>query len=291
LRYHVFMKRTLRLPDEAWEWPLTIACILNKAGWRDVWGKPRGRWHREYRPPEWLRTGWPSDREDRRLVRDGKERSAQIMEEFRRRNPKINTEPPSKSLMAKVSLGEYVDSWLRAEGDFNRWQSENPKLDEILGHTFFQGHSLRQEADGRIVDDLRAVPTNLAGYSTKAATFGFFLLSPKRGCLRKCLRCGRYFLNFGRYERKYCAHRCASANSALKHTRTRRQREREESLTVARRALRGIKGTPPSDWKAIVAEEVGVKVNWVTRAINCQDLKIPNKFLSVSPTGGKRGKR
>jgi hypothetical protein len=277
LYYHVYVGRE-KYNDESWDRPLALVCSLNGVtGWREEWGKPRGKWHREYRPPEWIRLLWPSDDADQKLRDEVCERDrAFLAKHVRTSSPGPASKPRREE---GPPLSEYADTWLESGRDLSIWRKKNPKLAGIFDGTFFQGHSVTQLPDGRIVDRLEIVPF-LPRFSTKAATFGFFLLSPRRDSLGKCLRCGRYFLNFVRHERKYCKHRCAAHDSAVKSTRTKRDKEKAKRLSDARRAIRKLAmQNPMPNWKEVIAAEAGVKRNWVTRAINRGKLEIPKKIL------------
>lgn len=269
--------------DESWDQPLAIVCALNKVkGWREVWGKPRGKWHRNYRPPAWLRAFRPSDDVDRKLRDEERERDRAFLERMRAESPAMTTGPVpqlASEMEGGTTLSEYVDTWLESGRDLNLWRKKNPKLAAIFDRTFSHRHSVMQLPDGRIVLQWRPLPA-LPGYSIHAGGFGDFLLSPRRDSLGKCLRCGRYFLNFGRHERKYCEHRCAAHDSAVKTTRTKREKEDAKRLSAARRAIRRLTmQNPIPNWKEVVAAEAGVKRNWVTHAINRGKLEIPKKIL------------
>jgi hypothetical protein len=193
--------------------------------------------------------------------------------------PAIKSPGPVSRREKEPPLSEYVDTWLDSGRDLNLWRDKNPKLAKILDLTFSQGHSVEQLPDGSIVDRLGIIP-DLPEFSTHAATFGMFLLGPRRDSLGKCLRCRRYFLNFGDYKKKFCGHRCAAQNSAIKSTRTKREQQHKKRLSTVRRAIRRLAiQTPLPNWKDVVAADAGVKRNWVTHAINRGDLKIPQKFL------------
>src|SRR5262249_39730105 len=160
----------------------------------------------------------------------------------------------------------YVDTWLAAQGNWDRWRKENTSLASILDKTFSFDPHLAQLPGGNMAIACFQVVPGLPGFSTNAATFGRFLLNPGRGFPGKCIRCGRYFLNFGRYEKKYCAHRCAANHSAIKSTSEKRKQQRRKFLADARRALRWLQrqNVTPEDWKKRLAEKAEVTTNWVT---------------------------
>lgn len=98
--------------------------------------------------------------------------------------------------------------------------------------------------------------------------------------LGKCLRCGRYF--YGRPRQKSCPRprRCGAFLAATRATKRRLEKERNEKLDVAKRAIADwqIKRSR-IDWKIYVADRVGVTRKWITHAVNRGDLQPPAKSL------------
>ncbi len=268
--------------NESWDHPLAVVCGLNCVkGWREVWGEPRGKWHRNHRPASWIRAAWPSDDADRKLRDKNRDHDRTFMERMRLESPKFNSTIPKLEWKEPARLSEFVDTWLESERDLDRWRKKNPKLADLFDQTFSHRHSVVQLPDGQIVHRLRPIPA-LPGYSVNAALFGEFVLSPRRNSLGKCSRCGRYFLNFGRYKKKYCEHRCAAHDSSVANMRTKREKEYAKRLSAARRAIPQVPDASPhteDNWKEVVAAEAGVKRNWVTRAINRGKLEVPKKIL------------
>jgi hypothetical protein len=99
-----------------------------------------------------------------------------------------------------------------------------------------------------------------------------------------CLACGDYFRRKTDRPRVYCSIRCGSKTSAVKATKTTRQRDHVQKLQEAQALIEKCNRTPRKDWKAWVVRQGSKRLDviftrrWLTRAVNCGDLMPPNSF-------------
>jgi hypothetical protein len=109
--------------------------------------------------------------------------------------------------------------------------------------------------------------------------------------LGRCKRCGQEYFNLSGQARKtYCSQKCASKDSAVRATSQRYQNQRMKKLERIRKAIKSYEGLTDKgrarvgDWKQWVVHQVKknltnhqeeVKVSFITRAINGNDLKPP----------------
>lgn len=100
------------------------------------------------------------------------------------------------------------------------------------------------------------------------------LVTAAPATVAKCKCCRRYFINpTGRKDRRYCKRKCALYATAVECTKRRWQREREEKLRDAQGKVGSWNGS--GHWKAWVAEETGLSLTFLTRAVRRGELREP----------------
>jgi len=197
-------------------------------------------------------------------------------------------------------IREYVDSWLDAGRSFREWMLRFPRLFRRLSadisewHLSFgcdsREHAFLTPGAQRIGSTPSPDTPDWVTPLEAARTFTSLITSPLADDVRRCDRCGRYFLNrSGHRNKRFCARRCATQHTAIKATLHRRRAERERTLKRARAALRDMlpEDFRRADWKKRVARRTGLTPNWLTRAINRGDLKVPYQV----PEGEIQGRR
>jgi hypothetical protein len=100
--------------------------------------------------------------------------------------------------------------------------------------------------------------------------------------LGRCVRCGRYF--YGRVGQKCCPRprRCGSTTAAIAVTKRRWKEARIEKLRRVREScVEWMRQGPNQDWKEWVANQVGVTVKWITRAVNAGELEVPQRGKEI----------
>ena len=191
------------------------------------------------------------------------------------------------------TLRDYVDSYIAAGSSYERWAKENPRLvnrlefdlgamKPRLSRTSTGGASLELESRQRDRPIVNA-------RQEAAYVFGVLLTSAPAAIL-ECPRCARYFLNrTGRDGRKYCKRECALYATATEATKRAREKQHNEELQAARRAIQSwSRQGAAGQWKPWVASHAGLTLTFLTRAINSNQLKSPAEPRRKSQR--KRGK-
>jgi hypothetical protein len=178
-------------------------------------------------------------------------------------------------------LQRYVDSWIDSGLEVGRWQRNNPdlleKINRQLGklrlHLGIQG-----SGKAKLFIDKPYLPKGHSDLDA-AQRFASLVTGPLAGKIGKCKRCQQYFAAFkGSKNKVFCSRKCATGLTALKSTRERRKRERQEKIAKCQQALMEYrKKKPRKGWKEFVSKEAGVTIKWLTRAVN-QHVIIPPRI-------------
>jgi hypothetical protein len=193
----------------------------------------------------------------------------------------------------RLTVGRYVDSWLDAGRLFGRWREQNAALARRMERL---AAVLRVEpvegAHGAFSLRVYGLADRSARQVERTAVWDFLLLlaSPAAERFGKCDRCARYYVSrTARPNKRFCSRSCAWRDSATQAVQRKRQTEWEEKLKRTRAVLRDLlpEDVGRKDWKKRVARKASVTPNWLTRAINRGDLKVPYQV----PQGGTRGRR
>jgi hypothetical protein len=111
--------------------------------------------------------------------------------------------------------------------------------------------------------------------------FTEFLVNPLSWKLAgPCKRCSKFYAKSDPRNKTYCGRKCASGTTAYSRTKTRRQDDHRDLLVKAQLALEMLmqKGSLPKNWKKLIASQVkvGLTQKWVTRALNKNELILPD---------------
>jgi hypothetical protein len=165
-------------------------------------------------------------------------------------------------------LKDYVDSWIEAGFNFDKWA----KRDEFLSALNTGTHI-----------GIEGSPPQFTITSTEhedankelALRFAQFITGPFFDKIGQCRYCGKYFLNKTSHRKLYCSRKCATTDSALKATGRKREEERDAKVEAARTAIVSFLALPQSirdaklpDWKAWVAKKAKVTPEFITQSIN-----------------------
>ncbi len=94
-----------------------------------------------------------------------------------------------------------------------------------------------------------------------------------------CRRCDRFFLRKRKSHDTYCKAACGHATTAAHRVREKRVLDRQERLMRAREAAeRWSKAPTAQEWKRWVAAKAGLRVQFLTRAVNRGELAAPVKM-------------
>ena len=199
-------------------------------------------------------------------------------------------------LECSEELRELMDSWLaaacridlwplreRLENDLNRRRVRlfrDPSNKGRAGYEF--GLPVREEQDLGLGGGFKmdAKP----GRTHAVSLFFQFITGPFHRNVGRCKRCGKFWWNrWGHSNKTYCSSKCASADTATRATRERRDTEHQQKLRLVEAAIRRFERLPAerrskSNWKTWVQKEAGphVSANFITRAINRGDLQPPD---------------
>lgn len=189
-------------------------------------------------------------------------------------------------------LRRYVQPWLTAHGDFQTIPSQlRLELNDHLGHwqIYCLGAGAREYnepepilPDGFHLFDIpeRTRGKPYMGYGIKdehindesqaALKFALFVCGPYARALGQCPRCQKYFLNTSGHRIKiFCSLKCARHHAAVRATKARREKVKNEKCKRVLRWYARIGEKPLGrDWKEWISKNAHVKVWWLTRAIN-----------------------
>jgi hypothetical protein len=147
----------------------------------------------------------------------------------------------------------WIDTWLRAGRNDQKWAAENPAATQGF---------LRSERT----------------YAGRSAinVFATLVESPLAQSLFRCPRCHQFKVNNGtRLHRVYCSRSCGWRTTATASVYSARKKIKDEKLRAVRKVLK--KWTGGTDWKRFVAERTNVTSNWISYAIRRGDLTHPKK--------------
>jgi len=188
-------------------------------------------------------------------------------------------------------LVELMHSWLAAGCRLERWTRRKQFEDDLNQRK----GSLWADRDGRVGyefgDPVRELlDLHLSGYKydpkpgrTEAVSLFFqFITGPFQRDIAWCKRCRKYFWNrSGHANKAYCNSRCASADTAERVTRERRNREHQAKLKSVQNAVQRFEQSTGKrsrlDWKPWVKRQCGpdVTLHFITRAINRGEIMPP----------------
>jgi choline dehydrogenase-like flavoprotein len=186
----------------------------------------------------------------------------------------------------RKTLKQFVDAWIEAEGNVERWEKENPKLRASLDKTVI---NVRLTVDGFefvVKPSKGEAPVQDARRDAIALFARIVALRDNHAArMGRCVHCGRYYVNKrGRKDSRFCPapRDCGRRYTATRAMLKKAQEERNQKIRLLKKAL--------SSWsrkkggrRDYLASKTGLSRTFITRALN-HDLKHSSK--KKRKTGG-----
>ena len=191
---------------------------------------------------------------------------------------------------AASKLRGFVDGWLAAgrdwqrwvEGNFAVWQAANAELSRW---TFVLGADTGGMREAPLIPYLQAKMALGASADLVQGFAIWYLLGVLLGGdgarVGRCDRCRKYFYSQSRRgNKRYCSRSCNRVAGATRATRLQRAAERRRKLEAARSALKRLPPRRRTSWKQFVVAAAGrsgtiLTPNFLTRAVSLGELVAP----------------
>ena len=150
--------------------------------------------------------------------------------------------PMRPFLESWIEAGCRLDKWaLRERFESIVWASRRCLTQQESGPVHITSEVVAAATLGGSTDPLMQFLTDQKKRDTlmeqqAAELFLEFVTGPYYDRIGKCPRCQRFFVNMRRSEKTYCSQKCASADTAEKAVRARREQERKERAASVRKA-------------------------------------------------------
>lgn len=177
------------------------------------------------------------------------------------------------------TLRQFVDAWIKAQGNVERWERENPKLNALMTKTVINVRLTIGGFEFVVKPSKGEAPVQNARRDAIALFARIAVLRGKETArIGRCDHCGRYYVNKrGRKDSRFCPapRDCGRRYTATRAMLKKAREERDQKLRLLEKAL--------SSWsrkkgarRDYLASKTGLSRTFITRALN-HDLKHSNK--------------
>jgi hypothetical protein len=169
-----------------------------------------------------------------------------------------------------------------------RWRESGPNLEQMLDSDPILAKEMQSAWHAKLYPgkharaQLALNPTKLSYTESEyaAGMFAALTLNPeceKLGGPCAYVPCSKYFIRSGSRLTSYCSRRCCQLASAIRYTKRRLDKEREEKLGRVKTAMqRWRKAHTQDDWKTSVCrQEPDITMKFLTRAVTKGDIVPP----------------
>jgi hypothetical protein len=133
-------------------------------------------------------------------------------------------------------LRRFLKSWTEAGYDFEKWPLRS-EFEALMRHTAPQ--YIQARSGGGPVHVRRVFEGGKPAAGRAVLLFHELITSPAYNRVRQCPRCSDFFVKEKDYAKRiYCSQRCASAGTAERAVRARREHERKERIANVRQAAK-----------------------------------------------------